>query len=157
LSQQKVGPFKILQIVGRLAYKIDLPSTWKIHPVISIAHLERHHPDPYDRQLAPLPDIIQDTDEDSPHEEWEIEDVLRSRVTGKNKRKEWRIKWKGFGSEHNTWEPLENLSNAADKIQEFEQRQSPVLVATTWILPSVDSHPPIPFYTTNIHFGDTRP
>jgi hypothetical protein len=119
LSQQKVGPFKILQTVGRLAYKLDIPPTWKIHPVISIAHLERHHPDPYNRQLPPLPDIIHDTDDDS-HEEWEVEEILRSRLRGKNKRKEWRIKWKGFGSEHNTWEPIEHLSNAADKIHKFE-------------------------------------
>jgi hypothetical protein len=105
LSQQKVGPFKILQSVGRLAYKLDIPPTWKIHPVISVAHLERHHPDPYNRQPLPLPDIVHDADDDSLHEEWEVEDVLRSRLTGKNKRKQWRIKWKGFGSEHNTWEP----------------------------------------------------
>jgi hypothetical protein len=106
LSQQNVGPFRILQSVGRLAYKLDIPSTWKIHPVISVAHLERHHPDPYNRQLPPPPDIIHDTDDDS-HEEWEVEEVLRSRLKGKdkNKRKEWRIKRKGFGSEHNTWEP----------------------------------------------------
>jgi hypothetical protein len=155
LSEQRVGPFKILETVGRLAYRLEIPPTWKIHPVISIAHLERHHTDPYKRQSPPLPDVVQDED-DSSHEEWEVEDILRSRVTGRNKRKEWRVKWKGFGSEHNTWEPLENLSNTMEKIEEFEQRHSPVLVATTWILPSVDSPPPTPFYTTNINFEGAR-
>jgi hypothetical protein len=87
LSEQRVGPFKVLQTVGRLAYKLVIPPTWKIHPVISIAHLEHHTPDPYNRQSPPLPEVIQDTDGDS-HEEWEVEDVLRSRLTGRNKRKE---------------------------------------------------------------------
>lgn len=41
-DQQKIGPFKILEVIsdGR-AYKLNLPASMKrIHPVISITHLE---------------------------------------------------------------------------------------------------------------------
>ena len=40
IQQQFVGPFQILERIGRLAYRLELPGTMKIHPVISIAHLE---------------------------------------------------------------------------------------------------------------------
>ncbi|KAJ5654644.1 hypothetical protein N7490_001647 [Penicillium lividum] len=40
LGQRYVGRFKVLKRIGRLAYKLDLPPNRKIHPVISVAHLE---------------------------------------------------------------------------------------------------------------------
>ena len=40
IQQQFVGPFRILERIGRLAYHLELPGTMKIHPVVSIAHLE---------------------------------------------------------------------------------------------------------------------
>ncbi len=44
-GQQYVGPFRITDRVGRLAYRLKLPDQWKIHPIFSIAQLE-HSPDP---------------------------------------------------------------------------------------------------------------
>lgn len=40
IEQQFAGPFRILERIGRLAYRIELPPAMKIHPVISVAHLE---------------------------------------------------------------------------------------------------------------------
>ena len=40
LSNQRVGPFKILEKIGNLAYRLDLPGIMKIHSVIFIAQLE---------------------------------------------------------------------------------------------------------------------
>jgi hypothetical protein len=38
---------------------------------------------------------------------FKVERVLKSRI--KNKSKELYIKWKGFGDQHNSWEPAENI------------------------------------------------
>lgn len=40
LIQQYVGPFQIEKEVGRLAYRLKIPSDRKIHPVFSVAQLE---------------------------------------------------------------------------------------------------------------------
>jgi hypothetical protein len=40
LGPQRVGPFSILRKIGSLAYELDIPDKWKIHPVISVSHLE---------------------------------------------------------------------------------------------------------------------
>lgn len=37
LTQQYVGPFCIVEKVGCLAYKLEILSDWRIHPVFSMA------------------------------------------------------------------------------------------------------------------------
>ena len=44
LGPQFAGPFMVVEKIGPLAYRLDLPLHWKIHPVISIAHLEPRKP-----------------------------------------------------------------------------------------------------------------
>ena len=40
ISQPFVGPLRVLERIGRLTYHLEIPEPWKIHDVISIAHLE---------------------------------------------------------------------------------------------------------------------
>jgi hypothetical protein len=144
LSERRVGPFKILERIGKLAYKLELPSTWKIHPVISIAHLERHEHDEHGRTVPPPPPDIVDG-----NEEWEVKEVVRKRYNKRRKRWEYNIKWKNYGTEHNTWEPLEHLKNAAAKVDEFEKTQNMQITSTRFLQP-IQSPTRIPHYKTNV-------
>jgi hypothetical protein len=139
LSQQRVGPFSVIRAIGRLAYKLKILPSWKIHPVISVAHLEPHKPDPFERtQAVPLPDVVNDDAGD--HDEWEVQEIIAQRHNKHRKRDEWLVRWKGFGPEQNTWEPLENLQNADESLEQFRTAQEPVTTASTFFLPSL--HPP---------------
>ena len=44
LTQQYIGPFRIVEKIGRLAYRLDVPPNWRIHPVFSMAQLESAPP-----------------------------------------------------------------------------------------------------------------
>jgi hypothetical protein len=133
LSQQRVGPFRVVEKIGNLAYKLDIPPTWKIHPIISVAHMERHIPDTFNRSAIVLPEVIVGHD-GKEEEEWEVKDILQERYNRRRRRQEYYVKWKGFGPESNTWEPMENLINAPEAMERFNQ--SLVTVASTFFLPA---------------------
>ena len=53
--------------------------------------------------------------------EYEVEEILDSKL---HRRKlKYLVKWKGYGSEENTWEPEENLTHAKRLIEEFHRRK----------------------------------
>ena len=54
----KTGPFVVKKRVGMHAYELELPPHMKIHPVISVIHLEPALDDPYERTSAPPGPVI---------------------------------------------------------------------------------------------------
>jgi hypothetical protein len=53
------GPFVILARVGKVAYKLDLPSSALIHPVVHVSQLKKHVP-PHTQVLESLDSVATD-------------------------------------------------------------------------------------------------
>jgi hypothetical protein len=160
LYQLRVGPFQIIEPVGRLAYRLKLPSTWRIHPVISIAHLQPHRDDPYGREEPPPPPDLDVEGE----EVFEVEAILAKRYNKRRKRHEWRIKWKGYGIEQTTWEPMEHLRNSQTLLDSFEhagvedtQNTSAVVNFASTLFLETRPPPTNPYYCTNLLPDEFRP
>jgi hypothetical protein len=120
-GQQFVGPRIVIERVGRLAYRLDIPDHWRVHPVFSIAHLEKYpgESDPFDRPLPAEPGPLRVQGE----EEWEIERILHKRIL-KRRRKEiiqYLVRWKGWPPEYDQWYDIAKLENAMDLVHEYEQ------------------------------------
>ena len=126
LSIQRTRPFRIIRKVGPLAYELDLPATMKIHPVVSLAHLEPHPgKDPYERTHRSHPpaveaDIAGNEDDDT----FEIERLIKHRDggTGRQRHRSYLVRWKGYESFWDRWYHEKDLSGAKDLVEEYDKK-----------------------------------
>ena len=125
---RRVGRFPIKRIFADgNAYELALPRHWKIHPVISVEHIEPvpKGKDPYSRPTDDGKDVepvIQEGDTEE-WKSWEIEKLVDKRTIryGKGKSEtEYLVQWKGFGPAYNEWYPVRLLQNAKELMAEYD-------------------------------------
>ncbi|XP_027181721.1 uncharacterized protein LOC113780102 [Coffea eugenioides] len=107
LQPKFVGPYKILQRVGNVAYRLELPpSLSRIHNIFHVLMLKKYHPDP-SHVLQPENIGI---DEALTYEEKSIK-LLDHKMKGlRNKRIPLvKILWRNHGLEEATWEVEEEI------------------------------------------------
>lgn len=116
IEQQFAGPFRILERVGKLAYRIDLPpSMARVNPVLSIAHLEpapKPENDPFNCPFSQT--IVQPL---TP------EKLLNKRVLGRRNGGvvvEYLVRFVGRSTERDCWINEHNLNRSF--IDKYEQR-----------------------------------
>jgi hypothetical protein len=111
-TQQRI-PLKVLERVGKLAYRLELPPTMNIHPVVSVANLlpaEQPGSDPYGREDTFAGPVEVEGDDPSAwrdsYQHYEVERILDKRAVryGRSEpRTEYLIKWVGWPSQYNVW------------------------------------------------------
>ena len=85
----------------------------RIHDTFHVSLLRPFIEDRFKRTEEPQPSILF---EDG-HQEWEVEAILSDKMI-RNK-KHYLVKWKGYPSHENTWEPRKNLEHAQKSLQEY--------------------------------------
>jgi hypothetical protein len=121
----------VLERVGRLAYRLDIPPDSRIHPVISVAHLEPAPTgeDPWHRQYDD--EHLPTTDERFPDDTvYEVERILAKRVYNAPGRPradgsrrqitKYLIRWKGQSARTDSWVKEEDCIGCEEAIAEFE-------------------------------------
>ena len=115
LSPRWVGPFRVIKRIGSQAYRIALPDKYsRLHNVFPVQLLENYRRREDDNELMAMPDL------DDPQDEWEVEEIR-----DKKKIKDtvhYLVKWAGWPSEYNSYEPVAHLANAPQAIAAFERK-----------------------------------
>lgn len=127
LSPKYIGPFKIIEKINDVAYRLQLPDSMnRIHNSFHVSRLKKFNesndvrfpsrllPD----ASLPPPEIINQNH----NELWEVETILKKRIRryGRGSRVEYLIKWKGYPHEHNSWEPVSGLTMCKEAVEQFE-------------------------------------
>jgi hypothetical protein len=118
LDHLRYGPYPIEAKVGKSAYRLTLPDSMRrLHPVFPIVKLTPAPSDPIEgrrRNPPPAPDVIDG------HEEHEVEEVLSSKIRYGDV---WyKVRWKGWGIQYDSWIPHRNTQNCLDKVRAFHRK-----------------------------------
>jgi RNase H-like domain found in reverse transcriptase/Integrase zinc binding domain/Chromo (CHRromatin Organisation MOdifier) domain len=111
LLPRYIGPYKVLGLIGKVAYKLELPEQMRVHNVFHASLLSKYVSD---GKLHPLPPQVIEGEL-----EYEVEAITAHEVVkgGKSKGKTHRphvrflTAWKGYGREHDSWEPGDMLED----------------------------------------------
>jgi hypothetical protein len=120
LDWKFLGPFKVLQVVSPYAYRLELPTSMKIHPVFHVNLLRpaANDPPPGQRHEPPPPIQVDGV------EEWEVQDIVDSRWDrrgrGGQPRLKYTVKWAGY--DEPTEVPADYLENAQEIVNNYHRR-----------------------------------
>ncbi|KAF8759701.1 hypothetical protein RHS01_02244 [Rhizoctonia solani] len=114
LTEQRLGPFKVTEKISDQAYRLELPPTMQIHNVFYVGLLSKVKRDSNRTFESCPPPITVDGEE-----EYKVKGITDAEE--RNGKWFFRVKWKGYGSEENTWEPWENLKNAEKILEKYEK------------------------------------
>jgi hypothetical protein len=140
LAPRRHGPFKVIQVMSAVNYRLELPTQWSIHPVFHIDLLT-----PYKETIMhgpnftrPAPELIDG------EEEYSIEKILDSRRFGRRRRLQYLVKWEGYPDADNMWVDKDDVF-AEDKVREFKTSNPD---AEAHIRSSVVAKSPYPPFST---------
>jgi hypothetical protein len=115
LAPRRYGPFRVAAKISNVAYKLELPDTWKIHDVFHASLLtpyketEKHGPN----FLEPPPELVDG------EPEWEVEQILGDRTY--RRKKQFLIRWKGYAPTYDSWVDESDI-NAPDLLMNYKKR-----------------------------------
>ena len=147
-----LGPFKILERIGPVAYRLDLPPTSRAHSVFHVSALRRYNA-AADGRIIPPPPPVQIADQP----EFEVEAIVDQRQ--RRNQLQYLVKWKGYPDHENTWEPLDHLDNAHEALEVFRRSRDLVgenVTSTGLLKPKSSRRPQRSVVRRNLNL-ETRP
>lgn len=113
LNARYVGPFQIRDAVGSQAYRLALPSSYKIHNVFHVSLLEPWVQREGEEPAEPMP--LADAEG-----EWEVESIQGARKL--RGQQQYLVQWKDWPEEYASWEPAENCKGAKSMVKAWEAK-----------------------------------
>ena len=121
LVPRRYGPFPVIQVLSKVAYKLRLPKHWKIHPTFHAELLSPYQTNEWYGKPKASPQL----ETIDGQEEFEVDKILDHRKRGK--KTEYLIAWKGYSLAERSWELQNYLTNAQEAIHTYwankEQRK----------------------------------
>src|SRR5258708_1318513 len=115
LAARRHRPFKVLEVLSPVNYRLELPMQWSIHLVFHIDLLT-----PYRETVThgvnyqwPPPDLV----ECEP--KYKIEKIVDERQFGRRRRHQYLIKWKGYPDPNNQWVNKKDM-HADEAIRDYK-------------------------------------
>jgi hypothetical protein len=117
LALKFFGPFKVLKKIGKVAYKLDLPESAKIHPVFHVSQLK-----PFTPSYTPVYDDLSSVVDLTGVEIYPMR-VLERRLMCKGSHLivQVRVSWSNLPESATTWEDFEVLKKMFPEVIDWGQ------------------------------------
>ena len=108
LQRRYVGPFRIIQKISDVAYKLALPEGWKMHPVFHVSLLKKWRESEWSCPVDTEPELDVEFE---PEDIYQIERILKWRrvKSGRRASREFLVEWRGYPLEDAQWVPEKNF------------------------------------------------
>ena len=116
LASQWSGPFTIIAERGH-SFEVEMPSSYKGSNLFHADRLRKAPTNPMPQQAVEPPPA----EEIDGEPEWEIDQVLASRLFGKYKKLQYQVSWIGYDPDE-TWYCAEDLRNAPMTLRQFHDQ-----------------------------------
>ena len=108
-----IGPFKIVDKINEVAYKLDLPMELKkVHPTFHVSLLRRYKDDGLSALTKPPPLMVEG------NEEYEVERILTHKDL-RNGTRQYLVRWVGYGPESDTYFNESKLTHCRETVQKY--------------------------------------
>jgi hypothetical protein len=113
LGPFQLGPYKILERIRDLDYRLKLPSYLNLNPVFHVSCLSPWHNNGLYKPPPPEPVVVQGK------KTYKVDSIIDNHVY--RCQLQYLVCWKGYGKGKNTWEPVKNLSYMKKAIAKFHK------------------------------------
>jgi hypothetical protein len=108
------GPFEVMEKISNVAYRLRIPSSYNIHPVINVTHLKKYNasdPETIRPRLKPLRESL---------EEYEVIRIVKQKWGSWNGRRTilFQCEWIKYGITDD-WIPANYFKNAPDILRDW--------------------------------------
>ncbi|CAJ0932319.1 unnamed protein product, partial [Ranitomeya imitator] len=107
-----IGPYRILEILNPVSFRLDLPASFAIHNVFHRSLLQKYEVPVVPSLEPPAPVLVEG------ELEYVVEKILDSRVS--RRKLQYLVKWKGYGQEDNSW-VVASDDHADDLVRAFHR------------------------------------
>ncbi|CAJ0940793.1 unnamed protein product, partial [Ranitomeya imitator] len=107
-----IGPYRILEILNPVSFRLDLLASFAIHNVFHWSLLRRYEVPVVPSPEPPAPVLVEG------ELEYVVEKILDSRVS--RRKLQYLVKWKGYGQEDNSWVVASDV-HADDLVRAFHR------------------------------------
>ena len=105
-----IGPFKVVEQLSPVTYKLAIPKGFHSKDVVNVMHLKRFVPN---GEFEPAP-LMEDYSG-----RWYIPDSINDMRTTVSGKREYKVRWQGFEAFQDTWQTEEDLATRKDLIDQF--------------------------------------
>ena len=113
LDVRRLGPFAIVELVGKSAYRLQLPPSMQVHPVFHVSLLELHVANTFPGRVVPPP---LPTHVDG-FPEFEVNKILSSKLL--RGKLFYLVDWVGYDGNDQSWEPAANVAHVDEAVAAF--------------------------------------